>query len=208
MKAFDRLFWVPLLASIVIGLGSTTVVGRATAEEHHASAGAASHESAEHHAPSVGELLFPAINFTVYLFIVVRFVVPAMREYLRRRHSEVIQAQSESAAALTRAQSELTSSKARLADLKAEADGIRQDLVAIAVRQAERLKVQAEETGARRLADAALLAEQERRRALATLRGEIASEATRLAEGKIRGALTAEDQRRFVRQFLKEASTQ
>lgn len=206
MKTSLRLFWIPLVAA-VIGLGSLTLPPTAVAQEHHQAA-AASHESAEHRAPGVGDLLFPGINFAVYLVIVVRFVIPAMREYLRRRYSDVIQAQSESAAALARAQSDLASSKARLAGLKAEADGIRQDLVAIATRQAERLKAQAEETGNRRLADAALLAEQERRRALATLRGELAAAATRLAEVKLRGALTAEDQRRFVQQFLKEASAQ
>jgi len=61
---------------------------------------------------------------------------------------------------LARAEQSVATSKARLASLKAEADGIREDLIAIATRQAARLIAQAEETGGRRLADASLVAEQ------------------------------------------------
>lgn len=176
------------------------------ADDHHGAAtehGAA----AEHHHPGVGDLLFPAINFAIYLFIIVRFVIPAMREYLRRRHSDLVSLQAESSSALARAESALAAAKARLASMGSEADGIRQDLVAIATRQGERLKAQAEETGARRLADAALLSEQERRRAFAALRGDLARAASEIAETRIRAALTSDDQRSFVQQFLKEART-
>lgn len=176
------------------------------AEEPHGAA-TEHHGAAEHHHPGVGDLLFPAINFSIYLVIVVRFVIPAMREFLRRRHSDLIALQAESSSALARADSALAASKARLASLGTEGDSIRQDLVAIATRQGERLKAQAEETGARRLADAALLSEQERRRALAALRDDLARAASELAETSIRGALTADDQRSFVQQFLQEART-
>ncbi len=206
MKGLARVAWLALFTSIVVGSSPMTIVPRASAQEHHEVTAGANHEASGHHAPVLADLLFPTINFAVYLFIVIRFVIPAMREYLRRRHSEMIQAQTDSALALSRAQADLASSKTRLTGLKAEAEGIREDLLAIATRQAERLKVQAEETGARRLADAALLAEQERRRAFASLRAELAADATRLAESRIRTALTSDDQRRFVQQFLKEAS--
>ena len=134
--------------------------------------------------------MFPAINFAIYLVIVVRFLIPAMRDYLQKRDADIIQATAESSAQLTRAQADLVASQARLAQLPKEADDIRQDLIAIATRQGERLKAQAEETGARRLAGAALLAEQERRRALDAI-GRLATAATRLAEGRIRVALTS-----------------
>lgn len=191
------------LLALAVALGSPAVCP--AAEDHHGAAAAEHHEGGEHHVPGVGELFFPAINFSIYLVILVRFVIPAMREYLRRRHSEIVALQAESSSALARAEADLAAAKARLASLGAESESIRQDLVTIAARQGERLKAQAEETGARRLADAALLAEQERRRAFAELRGELARAASDLAETKIRGALTAEDQRSFVRQFLKEA---
>ena len=50
------------------------------------------------------------------------------------------------------------------------------------------------------------MAEQEKRRARAGVRADIAKLATDLAEGQIRAALTADDQRAFVQQFLKDAS--
>ncbi len=179
------------------------LVAVASAADHQE---AAAHHEAGHHAPTVGDLLFPAINFAVYLVIVVRYVIPAMREFLRRRRADIVEAKAESESALTQAERALAASKSRLAALAAESNAIRQDLVAIATRQGERVKTQAEETGARRLADASLLAEQERRRALDALRADLAKAAADLAEGKIRGALTVDDQRSFVQQFLKEAA--
>ena len=175
------------------------------ASDTHHEAGAAAEHHEGHHAPALSDLLLPAINFSIYLFIVVRFVIPAMREFLRRRHSDVIQAESESSAALASAELRVSASKARLGSIAAEANSIRQDLFDIATRQAERLVAQAEESGKRRLADAALVAEQERRRAFGDIRAEVAAQATALAEGRIRSALTADDQRTFVQQFLKAA---
>jgi F0F1-type ATP synthase membrane subunit b/b' len=196
------------LTAIVALAAPLALTAVAAAEDHHeATAGHGEHHEAGHHAPSLGDLLFPAINFSIYLVIVVRFVIPAMRDYLRRRRAEFVQLEAESGAALTQAQGDLAASKTRLAGLKSEAEGIRQDLVAIANRQAERLKSQAEETGVRRLADASLLAEQERRRAFEGLRADLAGAAANLAEARIRGVLTAEDQRTFVHRFLKDASS-
>jgi F-type H+-transporting ATPase subunit b len=171
-------------------------------DAHHAEG----HDEGHHHAPALSDLLFPAINFAIYFVIIVRFVIPAMREFLRRRRADFVQAESEGSAALAHAEQELTAKKARLAGLKAEAESLRQDLLAIATRQGERLVAQAEESGKRRVADAALLAEQESRRALGEVRAELAREAANVAEQRIRAALTADDQRTFVQQFLKEAA--
>ena len=37
---------------------------------------------AEAHAPSISELIFPFINFAIYVFLIVKFVLPAVRNYL------------------------------------------------------------------------------------------------------------------------------
>jgi F0F1-type ATP synthase membrane subunit b/b' len=188
-RKLSTIVLVALLACAAVMGASTIAAAEESGDGQHAAA-AEHHEG--HHEPSLGDLFIPAINFSIYLFIIVRYVIPAMREYLRRRQVDIVQAGSESSAALAKAEQTLASSKARLAGLQMEADAIRQDLVAIATRQAERVVAQAEESGKRRLADAALVAEQERRRAL--------------AETRIRGALTADDRRTFVQQFLKDAS--
>jgi F-type H+-transporting ATPase subunit b len=178
-----------------------------TAAEHHEDAAAHSSAHGEgHHAPSINDLLFPAINFSIYLFIIMRYVRPALLEFLRRRHSDVVRGASEAGEALARAEKGIADGRARLAALPTEADGIRRDLVEIAKRQAERLKTEAEETGRRRLADAAVVADQERRRALEGIRAEIAGAATTAAERTIREKLTGDDQRAFVQKFLQDAA--
>jgi F0F1-type ATP synthase membrane subunit b/b' len=206
MSALRRHVRLALFAAFLVwGAGGTPMIA---AEDvpgaHHAAAGAEHHDA--HHEAALSDLFIPAINFSIYLFIVIRYVIPAMREYLRRRHADIVQAASDSSVALASAEQSLTKSKARFSRLQTESDAIRQDLILIANRQGERLLAQADESGKRRLADAALLAEQERRRALADVRAEIATKATQLAEGRIRTALTADDQRTFVQQFLKDAS--
>ncbi|MEB2283363.1 MAG: hypothetical protein B6D46_06320 [Polyangiaceae bacterium UTPRO1] len=195
-------------ALVMIMLLQVTSITAATASDPAPSQEVAAERghAAEHHEAGLDQLFFPAINFTIYLFIIVRFVIPALREYLRRRHSDIMRSQSESKASLSRAQEKLLASKERLAVLKDETDAIRRDLLAIATRQAERLRVQAEETGARRLTDAALLSEQESWRAMEKLRSSLSLATSRLAEERILNALTPDDQRSFIQQFLKEAS--
>ena len=168
---------------------------------HHA---AAAH-GAEHHAPSIGELLFPAINFAIFLVIVVRFVIPAMRDYLQRRHEETATAAREAADALAAAERSVGGVRGRLAAIATERETITRDLVAMATTQSERAREQAEVTGQRRVRDAAVLADQERRRALAEVRAETAARATALAEKRIRGALSPDDHAAFVRQVLEDA---
>ncbi len=205
MIALQRVLSVCFLAGLlaIAGPASLHAASDAGSDSHQE---AAAHHDAAHHVASVGDLLFPALNFAIYLVIVIRYLIPAMREYLRRRRADIMEAESESSAALARAEQSVAVSKARLAALPAEADAIRQDLITIATRQAERLVAQAEESGSRRLTDAALVAEQERRRAMADVRAEIATAATTLAERKIRAALTPDDQRSFVQQFLTDAT--
>jgi F-type H+-transporting ATPase subunit b len=188
-------------AAALAGLAVTEPTVLSAAEE----ARDAHHEGT--HAPSVTELLFPAINFAIFAVIVVKYVIPALREYLRRRADDITAAITEASAALGDAEALMTSTRARAASVAAERASIQEDLVAAATRHAERLREQAEETGKRRLADAALVAEQERRRALQEVRAEVAALATELAESRLRAALSANDQRAFVEEFLKEAPT-
>ncbi len=186
--------------------GATPIVAAAEpADSHHAATAGAAH--AEHeHVPSLRDLLFPAINFAVYLVIVVRFVIPAMRDYLRQRRSDAVETASQASEALSQAERVVAANRQRLGVVGTEADQITQDLVAIATRHGERLVTEAEESGTRRLADARLMAEQERRRAIEGIRSEIATAAVGMAEQKIRTVLTPADQRSFVEQFLKDAA--
>ncbi|MBI3770855.1 MAG: ATP synthase F0 subunit B [Deltaproteobacteria bacterium] len=187
-------------AAALVALG---IADAAPLEAAEGTAEGAHHQGA--HAPSVTELLFPTINFALFVVILVKYVIPAMREYLRRRVRDVTAAITESSAALADAEALMNSTRARSDSVATERESIRRDVVTSATRQGERLREQAEETGKRRLTDAALVAEQERRRAWQEVRAEVATRATELAESRLRGALSADDQREFVQQFLKEA---
>ena len=164
-------------------------------------------EDAQHHehAPSIGELLFPTINFVIFAAIIVKYVIPALREYLRGRAHDITEATAVASAALAEAEAAMAAVRARRRSIEADRETIRRDLVTAATRHAERLLQQTEETGKRRLADAALLGAQERRRALEEVRAEVAALATHLAESRLRSMLSADDQRAFVQQFLEEA---
>lgn len=180
----------------------------AATDAHHVAADHGGEHAEGAHTTSIRDLLFPAINFSLYLIVIVRFVVPAMREYLRQRRAEAVEAAAQASNALAQAERAVAANQQRLAALASEAESIRKDLVTIATRQGERLVAQAQESGIRRLADAGLMAEQERRRALGAVRAEIATVAVAMAEQKIRTALTPGDQRSFVEQFLKDAAAQ
>jgi F-type H+-transporting ATPase subunit b len=159
----------------------------------------------EQHGAGIGDILFPAINFTIFAAILARYLVPAVREYLRRRREDVVAAIEQSRVALAAAERAIATAKQRRAALAAASESVRQDLAAAALRQTDRGRAQAEESAKRRLADAVLVAEQERQRALESVRAEIAALAIEIAERRILGAVSPDDQRRFVQQFLKDA---
>jgi len=187
-------------AAALASLGITTVAPVLAAEE--AKEG---HHGEHEHAPGIGDLVFPAINFALFSVIIVKYVVPALRDYLRRRAGDITEAAASARAVLQEAEAAMAAARARMQGVAGEREAIRNDLVAAATRHAERVREQAEVTGKRRVADAELVAEQERRRALAEVRAEIAAIATSLAESRLRKSLSADDQRTFVQQFLKDA---
>jgi len=189
------------IAAALAGLATIETSPLLAAEEAHD----AHHEGA--HVASVTELVFPAINFALFAVIVVKYVIPALREYLRRRAEDITVTLRDADAALAEAESLMAATRTRAQAVAADRASIQQDLVTVATRQAEELRAQAEETGKRRLADAALVAEQERRRALQEVRAEVAALATDLATSRLRGALSGDDQRAFIEAFLKEAPT-
>ncbi len=161
-----------------------------------------------HHAPSIGELFFPTINFSIYIAIVVIYVIPAIRQYLSQRHEQIVASANEAKNALTAAEQAAADARTRLTEIDAECATLHEDLVNAATQQGERGRADAQATGERRVHDAGLLAEQERRRALENVRAEIASLAVGLAEDRIRKALGPDDQRAFVDQFLRQAAQQ
>jgi len=50
----------------------------------------ASAAEAEHHAPSLTQILFPLGNFLIYAYIIKRFALPVVRDFLRSRRAEIL----------------------------------------------------------------------------------------------------------------------
>jgi len=45
---------------------------------------------AEHHTPSINDIWFPLINFLIYAFIIVKFALPLIRDFLKTRREEIV----------------------------------------------------------------------------------------------------------------------
>jgi F-type H+-transporting ATPase subunit b len=154
------------------------------------------------HEPSIAELLFPAINFAIFAFVLVRFLAGPIREYFRERTERL----RDGLAAGTRAQREAEELRAQLArDLDALPgiqERLRSDLLATAEEARAKLLAQGRDAADRIRADARLVAEQEAESARRAVRTEIVDEAIRQATVLVQDELKPDDQARFVRDFV------
>jgi F-type H+-transporting ATPase subunit b len=160
--------------------------------------------AAEEHAPSVGELIFPLINFLIFLYLIKRFALPLVRDYFKGRHTAIADAVREANEARERAEALVRDYRNRLAKLDQEIQAIREALRADGEKEKAKLLAEAAEVRARINADAGFLADQEARLARQELRREIVGAARAAAEKLVEDNLTAADQERIVSDFLSE----
>jgi F0F1-type ATP synthase membrane subunit b/b' len=157
--------------------------------------------------PGIGSLLLPAINFVLFVGLMVWKLPGPIKEFFRQRTERLREALAagkralaeaeETRAALERDVRELPGTIASLmADIRATADRERANLLDVATRAAERIR-----------SDARLLAEYEIAAARDGLRAEIVEEAIRQATAILRDAIRPEDQERLVRDFVQTAGT-
>jgi len=163
---------------------------------------AASEAHGEHHAPSIATLLFPAINFTIFAFILWRYAWPAIRSTLADRRTRVEREMAEGETAhreASRALDEIRELRARtsedaaalLADVRKEAETQRRALIDAARKTAERIE-----------RDAGILGAHEGQRAAHALRADIAGRIVDEAAGLVRERFGETEQRRAVADFL------
>ena len=159
---------------------------------------------AEEHAASISQLLFPLINFVIFLYLIKRFALPVARDYFKLRRQEIAAAVREADDAQQRAQAIVGEYKNRLARLDAEARELREALRVEGERKKAKLLAEAEILVTRIKTDADFLAQQEVKSARQGLRSEIARVAKAAAEKMVLNHLTAADQKRMVSEFLSE----
>ncbi len=162
----------------------------------------ASAAAGEYHGPSIHEIWFPLGNFLIYAFIIVRFGLPAVRNFLQSRRQEVVVTLEQASAKKQQAEAFVKEYRTRLAGLDKEAAvilaSLRQDGELLKSKLLEEAKLSAAKINE----DARFLADQEFNMARQQLREEMAARAEAAAREMARRQLSAPDQDRLVQNFI------
>jgi len=170
-------------------------------EEGHGGNGEGHHGE---HVPSVSELLFPAINFLIFAFILWKYVIPPVRGALRQRREKIAQALYEAKRAKEEAQSLRSEYEQRLAGLAAEQEKMRAQALEAAERERDRIVEEARQMAERVKNEVQQIAQREVEEARRTLRQEVANQAVRMATELVQSRLGQADHRRFVQDLVTE----
>ena len=163
---------------------------------------AASSAGAEEHAASVTEIIFPLINFLIFLYLIKRFLLPLIKSHLRSRREEILATVGGADESKRQAEALVREYRGRLARMEEETRRLREELRVDGEREKAKLLREAEELASKIKADADFLAEQEVKLARQRLREEIARLAQAAAQKLIQNHLTPADQQRLVEEFL------
>jgi len=159
---------------------------------------------AEHHAPPISDVIFPALNFLIYAFIVVKFAFPLVRSFLQSRREEVIQVVAQASAKKQQAEALVREYKAKVAGLDNEVQSILSSWREDAEREKAKLLSEAQSLAAKLKEDAQFLGEQEVKIARQQIRDEMANQAEAMAEELVRRHLTPADQSRLAAEFIRD----
>jgi len=161
-------------------------------------------EAVEHAAQHAGiaDLLLPAINFSIFAYVVVRFLAAPIRELFRDRTERLRDELQAGARAREEADRLRAQIEHDMAELPGEQARLKADLLATAEKARATLLAQGREAAERIRADALLVADQEAQAAGRAVRAEVVEEAIRQAIPLVQSALTPDDQARFVREFV------
>ena len=150
-------------------------------------------------------MLWAAVNFLLFVALLVRFLRVPIRDYFRARSERLTEGLAAGARARERAEALRATIARDLADLPALRQRLRADLLAAAEREREQLIERGRQAADRIRADARLLAEQEFAAARNALRDELIEDAVRQASALLRQALKPGDQQRLLRDFIAAA---
>lgn len=157
---------------------------------------------AEHHAAPVSQLLFPFLNFLIFVYLIKRFVVPIIQNYLKSRREGLLGAVKEADEGKRRAEAAVRDYRERLARLNQEVRQIEESLKADGEREKTKLLRDAEELASKIKEDARFLADQEVKAARQGIREEMAGTARSNAEELLRRHLSGADHDRLIEEFV------
>ena len=159
---------------------------------------------AEHHAPPISDVIFPTLNFLIYAFILVKFALPPIRNFLRSRREEVLHTVTQASAKKQQAEALVREYRTKLAGLEQEAQSLLSSLRAEAEREKNKLLEDGRALAAKIKEDALFLANQEIVMARQKIRGEMADRAEVRARELVLSNLSAADQARLAGEFLND----
>lgn len=157
---------------------------------------------AEHHAPSITEVIFPALNFLIYAFIIVKFALPPVRSFLKNRRDEVVATMAQASAKKAAAQALVDEYKTKLAALDQQVRSLQATLRDEGERDKAKLVDEANAMAAKIKADASVLADQEVKMARQQIREDMAIQAEATARALLQRNLSADDQNRLADEFI------
>ena len=163
----------------------------------------ASAAEAEHHAPSIHDIWFPLGNFIIFAFIIGRYGLPLVRNFLQSRREEVVATLKEAAAKKQQAEAIVRDYKGRLARLQEEVQSIQASLWDEGEREKTKLLRETEALAAKIKEDARFLADQEVRVAQQGIRDEMAQQAEASARELVRRHLSSADQDHLIEEFIR-----
>ncbi|MEO6470999.1 MAG: F0F1 ATP synthase subunit B [Aeromicrobium sp.] len=152
-----------------------------------------------------GTILFEILAFAIVMFILAKYVIPAVNKGLTDRQENIRRQFDEAQKAKADAEAEGAEFHAQIADARHEATRIREEAKEQGTRIIDEMRAQAQSEADRITAHAHTQIEAERAQALAQLKGEVGSIATQLA-GRIVGESLGDDalQKRTVERFISE----
>src|SRR5437870_12215288 len=150
-------------------------------------------------------MLWAAVNFLLFVALLVRFLRVPIRDYFRARGERLTEGLAAGARAREHAEALRAAIARDLADLPALRQRLRADLLAAAEREREQLIARGRQAADRIRADARVLAAQEFVAARNALRDELIEDAVRQASALLRQALKPGDQQRLLRDFIAAA---
>jgi len=162
----------------------------------------ASAAEAEHHAPSITQILFPLGNFLIYAYIIKRFALPVVRDFLRSRRAEILTSIESAAESKKQAEAVVSGYQAKLTGIQREVDGIQAELQAEGEREKSKLIAEAESLAAKIKDDAVFLSDQEVKTARQKIRYDMAVQAESTARELLGRHLSAGDQDRLAEDFI------
>ena len=162
-------------------------------------------EDAHHHEAGIpwSTLAFSTINLLIFLWVLGRYVMPAVRNWVRERRTRVIGDLKAAATAKAEALQLKAEWEARLAHLDQTVEEMRAQARQDAERERERILAAARKTAETIRRDAERAAAYEVRRTQEQVRAELVRQALRSAEAQARSRWTPADQERFIADFLK-----